>query len=125
MRDRLPRTARITLSILKVATVAAIVAAGFAMAPSDAPPSVSAGLPARSGYSGYVVADLPTRTDRLVDAHRCSVSGFDDGSQPTSALVRSATGHLRFVDFETGWDVYTRHGAATLVAVCLDDPPAR
>jgi hypothetical protein len=28
------------------------------------------------------------------------------------------------VSFDVGWEVYTRHGAATLVAVCLDEPPA-
>jgi hypothetical protein len=37
--------------------------------------------------------------------------------------VQSARGRLRFVDFETGWQVFTRHGDAKLVAVCLDEPP--
>jgi hypothetical protein len=122
MRPRLTRAARITVTTVKVATVAAIAAAGTTTAPTAPATSVHAGLPS---YSGYAVADRPSPVDRMLDAHRCSVTGFDDASQPTSAVVRSSRGRLRFVDFATGWTVYIRHGAATLVAVCLDDPPAQ
>jgi hypothetical protein len=131
MRDRLPRAARITISTVKVGAVVTIVAAGIAMAPSDSPASGSAGLPATSGYSGTsdfssLAVEIQTApAERMFDRHACSPTGFDDGSQPLSAVVRTARGALRFVDFETGWEVYTRHGAATLVAVCLDEPPTR
>jgi hypothetical protein len=118
MRDRLPRAARITLSVVKAATVVAIVTAGLVSTP-DAVPSAQ-----QPGVTGYAVADRPTPVDRMLDAHGCSVSGFAD-EQPTSAIVRSASGRLRFVDFDTGWQVFTQHGAAKLVAVCLDDPPTR
>jgi hypothetical protein len=122
MRPRLPRGARITLTTVKVAAAAAIVAAGITTAPTTPSTSGHAGLPS---YSGYAVADRPGAVGRMLDRHRCSVTGFEDGSQPTSAVVRSARGRFRFVDFDTGWAVYTRHGEATLVAVCLDDPPAQ
>jgi hypothetical protein len=118
MRDRLPRSARITLTTVKVATAAVIGVVGLVNTPHDVP---SAQQP---GVTGYAVADRPSPADRMLDAHDCSVSGFAD-EQPVSAIVRAADGRLRFVDFETGWQVYTQHGAATLVAVCLDDPPAQ
>ena len=66
----------------------------------------------------------PARVMRLLERHHCSTSGFGPDKQPGSAIVRSAAGRLRFVDFDTGWRIYTRHGSATLVAVCLDKPPA-
>lgn len=61
---------------------------------------------------------------RMLDAHACSTTGFDGELQPRSAVVRSPAGRLRFVDFDTGWRVFRARGPATLVAVCLDDPPA-
>jgi hypothetical protein len=77
-----------------------------------------------SGYAGYPVDDQPDHVQRVLDQHDCSVTGFES-AEPVSAIVRSATGHLRFVPFETGWRVFARHGPATLVAVCLDDAPVR
>ncbi|GAA4368602.1 hypothetical protein [Nocardioides caricicola] len=64
------------------------------------------------------------RAFRMLDAHACSTTGFGAGEQPLSAVVRSPDGRLRFVDFDTGWRVYTERGAASLIAVCLDEPPA-
>jgi hypothetical protein len=74
------------------------------------------------GYAGYSVDHQPTRAERLLEKHDCSVTGFES-KQPRSAIVRSAAGHLRFTSFEDGWRVYTAHGAARLVALCLDEAP--
>jgi hypothetical protein len=93
--------------------------------------ALGAGPGAAVGHQGSAPVDadqqLTARSgavERALARHACSSTGFDDGRQPVSAVVRSARGTLRFVDFETGWRVYTRHGAATLLAVCLDEPPA-
>ena len=119
MAHHLAGPARLALLTVKVGVLVAIVVTGIVGRP-DAAPGPG---PDFSGFSGAPVADRPDRTARLLDAHDCSESGFDDGQQPLSAVVRSAHGQLRYVDFDTGWAVYTRHGQATLVAVCLDDPP--
>jgi hypothetical protein len=58
---------------------------------------------------------------RAVTDHRCSASGFDDASQPASALIRNARGDVRIVSFEKGWDVYNGKRPGNLIAVCLDD----
>ncbi|MEP9362632.1 hypothetical protein ABLE68_06680 [Nocardioides sp. CN2-186] len=110
------RTVRLTLTAAKAAVVAAIVAVGLLSSTGGSTPV---------GQQSRYVVDQPTAVERLVARHHCSPSGFGSSAQPRSAIVRSAGGTLRYVDFETGWEVYTRHGAATLVAVCLDDPPAR
>ena len=119
MPHRLPRSARLALGAVKVALVGCMAVAGWATDTGADNPD-----PGISGYAGYPVDDKPDRLQQVLDQHNCSITGFGDGQQPVSAIVRSAAGHLRFVGFETGWQVFTRHGAATLVAVCLDEPPA-
>jgi hypothetical protein len=121
VQHRLPRPARLTLLSVKLGAVGAIIAAGLLCAPD----TTGAQQPGVTGFSGPAVAGEPTRVDRLLDTHECSVSGFGESEQPVSAIVQSARGRLRFVDFETGWQVFTRHGDAKLVAVCLDEPPTR
>jgi len=121
VQQRLPRPARLALLGVKVSAVGVIAAAGLL----GAPDTTGAQQPGVTGFSGRAVDDEPTRLDRLLDAHECSVSGFGAEQQPVSAIVQSAQGRLRFVDFETGWAVFTRHGDAKLVAVCLAEPPAR
>ena len=115
MPRRLPRSARLALVTVKLGMVGAIVVAGLATQPA-----ASSG----PGYAGYPVDDTPSRADRLIEQHHCSVSGFTDAT-PLSAVVRTARGHLRHVSFDVGWAVYSRHGAAQLVAVCLDEAPAQ
>ena len=117
MPHRLPRSARLALTAVKLTVVGSIAVAGWASQTEASTPS--------DGYAGYAVSDQPSHVDRVLDEHDCSVTGFEDGSQPASAIVRSATGHLRFVPFDTGWRVFTAHGAATLVAVCRDAVPVR
>jgi hypothetical protein len=116
MPHRLPRSARLALTAVKMTLIGSIAVAGWAtQTAADAP---------AGGYAGYPVNDEPDQVQRVLDAHECSVTGFDD-AQPLSAIVRSASGRLRFVAFDTGWRVFTHDGAAQLVAVCLDEAPAR
>lgn len=118
MPRRLPRSASLALALTKVGVVAAMVAAGLAAQPVTSPGPGYADFPVRGA------SDSPGRESRLVQRHDCSATGFADAT-PLSAVVRSAGGRLRHVSFETGWAVYTRHGAAELVAVCLDEAPAQ
>lgn len=106
------------LSLAKLTIVGAIVLTGLATPPATSPATSG------PGYAGYPVDDSSTRESRLLDRHDCSVTGFSDAT-PLSAVVRTARGRLRHVSFDEGWAVYTRHGAARLVAVCLDAAPAR
>jgi hypothetical protein len=108
------RSVRLTLTAAKGALVAAIAVAGLLGSTGGSSPV---------GQQSQYVVDDPSPVERLLARHDCSPSGFGSSAQPHSAIVRSPSGKLRHVDFETGWAVYTRHGAATLVAVCLDDPP--
>ncbi|HYF74863.1 MAG TPA: hypothetical protein VD864_18690 [Nocardioides sp.] len=118
MSHRLPAPARLACGGVKVAVIGTMVAL-----------AISAGPGVVAGQSGAtpVDADQQSAADpvlaRKLARHECSPTGFGTDRQPTSALVRSARGSLRLVDFDTGWRIYTRHGAATLVAVCLDEPP--
>jgi hypothetical protein len=115
MPHPLPRTPWRALTVIKIGVIGAIVVSGWATRPTPSGPD--------SGYAGYAVDDGPSRIQRVLDRHDCSVLGFGNGAQPASAIVRSAAGRLRFVSFDTGWRVFTHHRAGTLVAVCLDEPP--
>ena len=108
------RRARVTLSVVKLALIGSIVAVGWGA-------SVDATAP--TDYSGHAVTAQTGHLEHVLAAHRCSPTGFDDGTVPHSAVVRSASGHLRHVSFDAGWRVYHRHGAAELVAVCRDEAP--
>ncbi|GAB6987044.1 hypothetical protein [Nocardioides pyridinolyticus] len=115
MPRRLPRSARLALATVKLGVAGSIVVAGLA-----SQSAVSSG----PGYAGYPVDDTPSPESRILEKHDCSVSGFADAT-PLSAVVRTARGQLRHVSFDVGWEVYSRHGAAQLVAVCLDHAPAQ
>ena len=116
MPRRLPRPARLALVTVKLAVAGSIVVAGVATQPAAS----SSG----PGYAGYPVDDAPSPEAGILARHDCSVSGFVDAT-PLSAVVRTARGRLRHVSFDVGWEVYSRHGAAQLVAVCLDEAPAQ
>lgn len=124
MPHRPSRRAWLVNNSVKLTALAAIVAAGTftSHTTTSAWPEPSYAGP--QGYVGQSVAHDSVRTAKLLDRHSCSTSGFDTEQQPLSAIVRSASGKPRFVDFDTGWEIYTARGAATLVAVCLDEPPA-
>lgn len=118
MPRRLPRPARLALGVTKAGLVASMVAAGLL-----SPPVTSTG----PGYADFPVqgaSDSPTRESRLLERHDCSPTGFADAT-PLSAVVRTAHGRLQHVSFDAGWEVYTQHGKAQLVAVCLGDAPAQ
>lgn len=68
------------------------------------------------GFSG--------RMHAAIRQHHCSTSGFGDGSEPPTALIRTGHGRLRVVPFALGWEVFTGERPGTLVAVCLDQPKA-
>ncbi|MDO3395307.1 hypothetical protein [Nocardioides cremeus] len=57
--------------------------------------------------------------ERLMSDHRCSTTGFADGSLPGSALLRTERGQLRVVGFARGWQAHEGLLPGTLVAVCL------
>ncbi|GAA1150664.1 hypothetical protein [Nocardioides aquiterrae] len=116
MRHRLPRSARFALLAVKASLIGAIAVTGWATQTAATGPS--------GEYTGYPVGDPPSQVERLLEKHDCSVTGFES-EQPRSAIVQTAAGHLRFTSFDDGWRVYTAHGAARLVALCLDEPPAR
>src|SRR6478735_116588 len=103
------RSVRLTLTAAKAAVLASIVVAGL----------LGSGAGSPVGQQSRYVVDEPSPVERLLARHDCSPSGFGSSAQPLSAIVRSPTGKPRYGDFETGWAIYTRHGAATLVAVCL------
>ena len=126
MPHRLPASARLALAGVKVGVVASLLVAGIWTSPDLTPgPRVDAARVGAAPSPGRSPAPPPAVSpalSRLLARHQCSVQGFGTTQQPQSAVIRSAAGDLRFVDFDTGWQVYTRHGAATLVAVCLDAP---
>lgn len=127
MRDRSRRPAahlRVACGAVKVSVVATLIAMTFGV-------GAGADTGAQADDADHAVSDMlsavrpPSRVERVLERHHCSTTGFSGDQQPRSAVVRSARGVLRFVDFDTGWRVYTRHGAAILVAVCLDEAPTR
>ncbi len=120
MRHRPPACPRLACAAVKAGVFGTLVVL-----------ALGAGPGAALGHHGSAPVDADQQPathaagfERQLARHHCSTTGFEE-QEPVSALVRSARGALRFVDFETGWRVYTRHGAASLLAVCLDDPPAR
>ncbi len=121
MAHRLPASARLACVGVKVAVIGTI---GVLALGADPGAAVGQG-PAPLDAGQQLLTSRPAPLERQLARHDCSTTGFDTDQQPVSALVRSARGSLRFVDFDTGWRIYTRHGAATLVAVCLAAPPQR
>ena len=57
--------------------------------------------------------------ERLMSDHRCSPTGFADGSLPAAALLRTQRGQLRVMGFARGWQAHEGMLPGTLVAVCL------
>ncbi len=91
-----------------------------------------AGLTLLVGFGALGVAGEPAPTtpaertgmssgplDDLMQANRCSVTGFDRDVIPSKAIVRTPDGDTDLVSFERGWDVFSGKIAGELVAVCL------
>ena len=117
-RDR-SLAARVVLATVKGTSLCGlfvlVVANGTTGNPS-ATPGTSAAAPQPDAY--------PRGVERAVAEHHCSYQGYDAGRVPASALIRTARGAVRQVDFEFGWDVYTGRRPGTLIAVCLEDGTA-
>ena len=115
MQHGIPRPARVGLTIVKVTAVAWGLVAGLFTPPAP-----------RGPFNAYhrigAAADASTPVARVLAKHDCSTTGFEEET-PASAVIRTGAGRLRHVSFDEGWAVYTRHGAAQLVAVCLDPAP--
>ena len=114
-RPRAPRPVRLAVRLARLGVLVTAAAVVWVTLPVPAGP--------KAGYAGPPAGPRHSLVQRMLDAHDCSVTGFPEDVVPGSAVVRSATGRLHHVSFETGWRVYTRHGAAQLVAVCRDQPP--
>ncbi|MCR1784672.1 hypothetical protein KVF89_19170 [Nocardioides carbamazepini] len=57
--------------------------------------------------------------DAMMQANRCSVTGFDRSVIPSKAIVRTPDGTTELVSFDRGWAVFSGEVAGELVAVCL------
>lgn len=116
LRTPPPRRLRLALGVVKVVTIAALLAVftGAWVTEHAAGPASDLG-PADSTLS---------LVEQAMRANRCSSTGFGAAEQPEGALVRTPGGQLRAVTFDEGWAVFTRDRPGTLVAVCLDPPRA-
>lgn len=77
------------------------------IAEQPAPPAAQLGLSSKA-------------LDRILQAHRCSVTGFEPEVIPRTAVIIDRSGRTRLVSFDHGWEVFTRERPGELVAVCLD-----
>lgn len=103
-----PRVVRRGLDVVKGLALGAVVTIGAAahvQAGTTAAPSV-------------VPTPVDTGLDRLMADHRCSTSGFADGSIPAASILRTSEGELRVVSFARGWAAYEGDLPGELVAVC-------
>lgn len=57
--------------------------------------------------------------DDMMQANRCSFTGFDRDVIPSKAIVRTPQGETELVSFDHGWAVFSGDVAGELVAVCL------
>ncbi len=80
------------------------------------------GEPADQEHLGLSVTD--EATSRLLERHRCSMSGFEPDVIPATAIIRDLDGRTRLVSFDHGWAVFKRERPGELVAVCLGRPRA-
>jgi hypothetical protein len=57
--------------------------------------------------------------NRLMERYQCSLTGFDPGVIPATAVIRDRLGRTRLVSFDHGWAVFNDERPGELVAVCL------
>ncbi|MDF1605267.1 hypothetical protein [Nocardioides sp. YIM 152315] len=110
-----PRWLRLTLVAVRAGTLSVAALVGLSAL-------TGAGLDPGGGSTSSF-GHRPAAVQEMIEQHRCSTTGFER-DEPTSAIVRSLDGRLRLVAFERAWQLFTSHGAASLVAVCLDPPDA-
>ena len=103
-------------------------AAGATLAVAGAAALLHTSQPTDAGEptAPTVHAQLRTPSDARVQAlmrrFECRTHGFDDHQVTRSAIIRRANGRIAVVGFDRGWRVFRRHGAGSLVAVCLRPP---
>ena len=103
-----PRVVLRALDVVKGLVLGAVVSIGLAshvQAEPAAPPPAATPVDAQLA--------------RLMTDHRCSTTGFADGSIPAASLIRTPTGELRVVSFARGWAAHEGVSPGELVAVCL------
>lgn len=98
-----------TLDLVKGAVLGAVITIG-----------ATAHVSAEPAAPPVVAAPEDTRLARLLDDHRCSTTGFADGTIPASSIIRTPQGELRVTSFDRGWATHTGQRPGELVAVCLD-----
>ncbi|WP_261818981.1 hypothetical protein [Nocardioides sp. OK12] len=81
--------------------------------------SVALGVHGQAEPASPAGPDPVAQVADLMADHRCSTTGFLDGSLPSAALLRTPRGQLRVVSFARGWAAHEGVRPGTLVAVCL------
>lgn len=115
------RWARTAVQALRTATTVAAMTLLIGLgAVSLVTPPQSSGPTDRLGMSSGPLDDL-------MQANRCSFTGFDRKVIPSTAIVRTPAGETELVSFDRGWAVFSGDLPGQLVAVCLgpkDGEPA-
>lgn len=97
-----------TLDVVKGAVLGAVITIGATAHVSAEPATPTTPSPR-----------VDTALEQLTADHRCTTTGFPDGSVPASTLLRNRDGQLRVVTFDRGWAAYQGTAPGELVAVCL------
>ena len=98
-----------TLDLVKGAVLGAVITIGATAHVSAEPADPAPPAP-----------QVDTALEQLMADHRCTTTGFPDGSVPASTLLRNREGQLRVVSFDRGWAAHQGTAPGELVAVCLD-----
>lgn len=94
-----------------VAAIAVVLLVGALGRPSPAERDRSERVAAQSAVAAQVA--------RLMEAERCSYTGFGADVIPAKALLRTDADTVEVVSFARGWAAYEGRRPGTLVAVCL------
>ncbi len=97
-----------TLDLVKSAVLGAVITIGATAHVSAEPAEPVTPAP-----------QVDTALEQLMADHRCTTTGFPDGSVPVSTLLRNREGQLRVVSLDRGWAAYQGTAPGELVAVCL------
>lgn len=110
------RWARPALQFIRTATTVAALTTllGLGTANLLASPQADGGVDRIGNVTGPL--------DDLMTANRCSLTGFDRGVIPSTAIVRTPVGDTELVSFDQGWAVFSGEQPGDLVAVCLGPP---
>lgn len=98
-----------TLDLVKSAVLGAVITIGATAHVSAEPAEPVTPAP-----------QVDTALEQLMADHRCTTTGFPDGSVPASTLLRNREGQLRVVSFDRGWAAHQGTAPGELVAVCLE-----